>query len=174
MNESCHAYESVTAHTRISLSRTWKRHFTHMNKSRQAYEWVMSHIWMSHVTHVNESCHTYEWVILHIWISHVRHMNGSCHTWMSHVTHTYQSRHVYKWVMTIKWISHVAHTHESCHTTWMSHVVTHDWFRESQMSRFIAHSSCRNVEIYTIQIEIQKLIASQTYCADAFTWCTDS
>ena len=58
-----------------------------MNESCHAYEWVMSHIRMSHVSHIcagvcesafhvfmNESCHTHEYVMSHIWMSHVTHV----------------------------------------------------------------------------------------------------
>jgi len=42
MNESCHKYELVTSHIRMS-------HVAHMNESRHTCEWVMAHTWMSHI-----------------------------------------------------------------------------------------------------------------------------
>jgi hypothetical protein len=101
------------------------RHIALMHESCHTYEWVMSHIRMSHVTHTNESCNTYEWVMSHIWISHVTHMNESYHTYewvisdirMSHVTHTNESCHTCVWVMSHIWMSHVTGISESYHTS---------------------------------------------------------
>ena len=65
-----------------------RSHVTHMNESCHTYEWVMSHMRMSHVTHMNESCHTCECVMSHTWMRHVTQMNESRHTdeWvMSHI-----------------------------------------------------------------------------------------
>jgi len=55
----------------------WMSHVTHMNESCHTYEWVAAHTWMSRVTHMNESCHTYERVMSHIRMSHVTHTNES-------------------------------------------------------------------------------------------------
>ena len=89
MKESCHTYEWVMSHIRMS-------HVIHMNESCHTYEWVMSHIWMSHVTHMNESRHKYKWVMLHIR--------------MSHVTHIYESCNTHEWVMSHICIKHDTHT----------------------------------------------------------------
>jgi len=110
MHESCHTYEWVMSHIRMS-------HVTHTNESCHTYEWVMSHIWMSHVTHTNESSPTYEWAMSHIRMSHVTRMNESYHTYewvisdirMSHVTHVSESCHTYEWVMSHAYLSHITH-----------------------------------------------------------------
>ena len=59
MNGSCHTYEWVMLHIRMS-------HVT--------YEWVMPHIRISHETHTNESCHADM-----SWTSHVNCKNESCY-----------------------------------------------------------------------------------------------
>jgi len=41
----------------------WISNMTHMNKSRDTYEWYMWRIWMSHVTHMNHVTH--EWGMWH-------------------------------------------------------------------------------------------------------------
>jgi len=103
MNELCHTYESVMSHIRMS-------HVTHTNQSCHTYESVVSHIRMSHVTHTNESCHTYEWVMSHIRMSHVTHMNDA------HVAHTNESCHKYQRGKSRIWIGHITRTSVSCHT----------------------------------------------------------
>jgi len=142
-------YESVKKRVKnVTHARTRQRarrlprnrdlsHFTSMNESRHAYEWVMSHMWMRHVTHVDESCHAYEWVMSRLRMSHVTLTNESCHTyeWRFH-THTHLNRalndclaneiwscHTWMSHVTHEWV--MSHMNESCHT-WMSHV-THEW-----------------------------------------------
>jgi len=85
VSESCHTYEWVMSHIRMS-------HVTHTNESCHTYEWVMSHIRMSHVTYMNESCHIYDWVMSHIRMSHVTHTNESCHIYDWANYHTQQHR----------------------------------------------------------------------------------
>jgi len=79
-------------------------HVTHMNESRHAREWVMSHICTrytvsthrrisryihecvdeSNVTQTNESCHADKWVMSRRQMSHVTHMH------FSHVVSTHR------------------------------------------------------------------------------------
>ena len=100
MNVSCHTYEWVKSHIRMS-------HAAHMNESCHTNGFVKLHICMSQVTRVNESCHTYEWVMSQEWMGRVIHMKEPYHTyelaishiWMSHVTHINESRHTHEWVM---------------------------------------------------------------------------
>jgi len=101
-NESCHEYEWVMSHIRIS-------HVTHTNESCHAYEWVLSQIWMSLVIHINESYHTYEWAVSHVWMSPVARMNESCRK--------------FKWALSRKWksqslknMSRKAHGFRNCFT----------------------------------------------------------
>jgi len=71
---------------------TWRNHVTHMNKSCHTYEGVTSHIRMSHVTyinkvvwHINESCHTHQQIMS----CHTHQQITSCHTYQ-HSRATYQ------------------------------------------------------------------------------------
>jgi len=99
---SCRTYEWVTLriwmspfanYFDLSLVAEWY-HVEHMEESRCAYEWVMSHIWMSHVAHTSESRRAYKWVMLRIRMSRVARMNGSrcaygwvtSHNWLHCVT----------------------------------------------------------------------------------------
>jgi len=106
---SCHTYEWVMSHIRMShslahirMGHTYdERNVTVMDESCHIYERVMSHIRTSHITHTNESCHTYEWVTngSDMWrekcnMTHpyVRHDSFVCVTWIIHMcdmTHTY-------------------------------------------------------------------------------------
>ena len=73
VSESRHTCEWVMSHT-------WMNHVT--------LEWVLWHVWMGHVTHVNESRDTYEWVT-YLCMCDVTH---SCVTWLVHkcgMTHSY-------------------------------------------------------------------------------------
>jgi len=123
MNESCHTYDGIMSHKRMS-------HVSHRNASRICmrssrhctYDWVMSRMWLSHVASVRESCHTYEcvsyayeWVMSRIEMRRgyawgavdIARMNVSCHTsawvvsqiWVSHGTHMHAVCHTYEWVV---------------------------------------------------------------------------
>jgi len=63
MNKSCETYECVMSHVWMSHVRIWMRRVT--------YQGEMSHVWMSRVPHVNEFCSTEECVISRIWTRHV-------------------------------------------------------------------------------------------------------
>jgi len=124
-NESCHTYECVMSHVRMShVTHTNEmlpsvahvtRYITHMNASLCTYEsdaavrmlsWDISRYTcdMTHVTHTDESCHTYEWVMSQVWIGHVTHTNESCLT--------------YEWVMSHVRMSHVTRTNEMLPSAW--------------------------------------------------------
>jgi len=158
MKESCHTFEWVMSHIRVSqgLMTSYNDWCVYMNEQ---YEWVMSHIWVSHVTHTSESrlddliqrpVRVYEWAI---WMSHVAHLCESCHTyewvmshiWMSHVTHMNDLCYIYEWVQA--WWPHtttgacmsLSNMNESCHTCkcvvshiWMSHVtyMSYEWVKD--------------------------------------------
>jgi len=82
MNESCHKYECLLLHIRMSHVKLADAQHPAVGMNESC------HIRMSHVTHMTESCHTYECLLLHIGMSHVTHadaqhptirMNESCH-----------------------------------------------------------------------------------------------
>jgi len=131
MNTSCHIYEWVMRHIRMSRGTPiisvdkwnwesngdyWSSHATHMNKSWHIYnisrksevgyemattEAVMSHIWRSRVAHT---------IVAHIWMSH----GTQCGTYMNESLHHEMA--TTEAVMPHAWLRHVAYMNESCHT----------------------------------------------------------
>jgi len=117
-----------------------------INESCHAYEWVMSHIRMSHVAHMKEPCHTYDSASFLfggycglIWMRHVTHTNEACHThewgmckrvctrtYTCIRTYTNEACHTHEWGMSHAWMRHVTHMNENItHTNEVSHA--HDW-----------------------------------------------
>jgi len=76
-NESCHTYKSKIQHITkmliMHLCRYTHIWLSHMNASRQSFEWVMPPIWMRRVTHTPSSFHLFT----------------QCHLMMCHVTRSY-------------------------------------------------------------------------------------
>jgi len=131
INESCHTYEWVMSHKRMS-------HVPRIRHSYVWHEWVMSYIWMSHVPQKNESCPTYSSFICMTWMSHVIHMNEPCSSLCvmaySHVCHgsfICLSWHTYERVMSHKRMRHVPR---------MSHVLhmSESWPRDEWVTRWCA------------------------------------
>ena len=157
MNESCHTYARVKAHThKCVMSRIQMFHITYVDKTCYTEKkWKKrssmfdpltsknkSHIWMGHVTYTNWSCRTYEWVMSYMWMNHFARTNELCYTWivcvpcmisMNHVTHMTETCHTYEWVTSHIWMRHDTHTqmchvtHVSCHTYKCD--MSHMWMR---------------------------------------------
>jgi len=132
MNVSCHTYECIMTHIRLSHVARTQTYMSTIYQQQHTYTLVMSHIWMRHVIHVNESCHIMNascWThthtdddnipaATHIYMSHVAHMNASCHTC--------------EWVMSHIWMRHVAHTQTRMTTIYQQQVSPLFWIQMSQ------------------------------------------
>jgi len=185
MNESCHTYEWVMSHIRMS-------HVTLANVSLPTDECVTVNIWMSHVTHIHhhgpsfqslptsskfelrmctdQSCLFHEWVMAHVRMSHVPHTKESCpkrkwvtaHTRMSHVKHAKESCPTCEWVMALVRMSHVTHINES----WpmYEHVLesTYQWvISHTRMSHVTAsriHYHCPCLQLTPSSLILGKMV----------------
>jgi len=118
VNESCHMYEGVMSHIRLShFTHEWV--MSHMNLSRNESGHIahifMARMWMSHVTHENETCRTGEWVMVHMYMGHVNesrhtHVNESCSRCEGVMAHArMRQSHICEWLMSHTWMGHATH-----------------------------------------------------------------
>ena len=96
-----------------------------MNESCHIYEWVMSHSRMSHVTRMNESCHMYKWVMSHAWMSHVWNFGfwGSLPRAEEIGDEFFRLHSIHLWYIRICDMTHSYMWHASfIHVTWLIHI----------------------------------------------------